>query len=93
MGTCPGGHTVVSFSISLKLVLREAKKMCRQTGMTKYDPNTRNRVKWAYWEREPSIVDLPGQQWQIEFLEPPRKGGYRCVFVLIPSRAARGIPL
>lgn len=27
MGTCPGGHTVVPFSISLKLVLREDKKI------------------------------------------------------------------
>ena len=45
MGTCPGGHTVVSFSISWKLVLREDKKMYRQTGIAKYDPSTRNRVE------------------------------------------------
>jgi len=26
--------------------------------------------------------NLPGQQWQIDFLELPRKGGYHCMLIL-----------
>jgi len=76
MGTL-GGHTVVPFSILWKLVLRGDKKM--------YWANRHYKVRSYYQEQgisEPiGIGSLPGQQWQIDFSELPRKGGYCCMLV------------
>lgn len=43
-----------------------------------HNPNTENRVKFGIISKG----NYPGQQWQIDFSELPRKGGYRYLLVL-----------
>ena len=42
------------------------------------NPNTKNRIKFGIISKG----NYPGQQWQIDFSELPRKGGFRYLLVL-----------
>jgi len=91
MGTRLDGHIVVPVSILWKLVLREDKKMYRQTGITKYDPSTRNRVEVGLLGKG----TFQGNNGKLIILKLP---GKRRVLLYAGSnpylfRVARSIPL
>ena len=81
MGARPDEHTVMPFSILWKLVPGEDNKM--------YQGNRHHEVQSQYHEQGTSGPtgkgNLPGQQWQIDFLELPRKGEYCYMLVLTDS--------
>jgi len=49
------------------------------------NPNTKKRIKFGIIGKG----NYPGQQWQIDFSELPRKGGYRYLLVLTDTFSGR----
>ncbi|XP_035168414.1 protein NYNRIN-like [Oxyura jamaicensis] len=55
------------------------KQVTRQCSICLHNnPNTKNKIKFGIIGKG----NYPGQQWQIDFSELPRKGGYRYLLVL-----------
>ena len=86
MGACPDGRILLPLSILWTLVIREGKGIHWANGLYK----VRSQCQEQGTSGPNGKGYLPGQQWQIEFSELPRKGGYRCM--LVPFLVAGGFP-